>query len=379
LYGLSFAQEKSTYLSRICEYNIENAIGLEETGNFIITFEHISYSLNNNFELNVLYHYKIRKMAQIGNNTFGLSLRRHQHSRDGDVELDTLDVLVNDKKTNAIYKETSYDVIDDNFEPVKINMSNEEDVEKYLGKSIFNGYKGWYYFNVDFQNSDEIDIKINYKTVFGDKIFNDDAIRYDSRPFWIPVSGDAEIKIVIENKKNEAFLSSIAGWEPLDTLDTENWELKKLSENTISITYAPAWYSKNKGLSIVFSDLYRSHGSPNVHYFEIVRDEEFIGRAPANGIYLSSSSFEENNIINRELGKYELIFLTKWQLRIMRNTFYALHKYRFNDNLLNQIFYEDYYEHYNEDWFNKNFSTETLSLIERKNIEIIQNLENLLE
>jgi hypothetical protein len=374
LCGLSFAHEGSTYLSRICEFDVENVIGLEGTGNFIITFEHISYSLDHDLGLDVLYKYKIKKMTQIESAIFGLSLRYRGQVYGGlveDVEVDTLNILVNGARKNVGYKQTPYDIIDDeSFRPIKINRNNEEE---YRGAWMFNGYKGWYYFSVDFQNSNEAEIEINYKTVFGEGIFDDAGIEYNSRPFWTPVSGDAEIKIIVENRRNEAFLSNITGCKPLDTLVAENWEFEKLRENTIAVTYAPAWYSENKRLFIGFSDLYESGGTPNNHFFEIIRSEHFIGSAPIDGVYLGSIySFRVDNISNRELKKYELIFLTKWQLRIMRNSFYALHKYRFSDNTLNQIFYAGY----DESWFNTNSLTATLSPIEIKNIEIIQNLEN---
>jgi len=83
------------------------------------------------------------------------------------------------------------------------------------------------------------------------------------------------------------------------------------------------------------------------------------------------------DLSQRELGQYELIFLNREQLRIMRNAFYAIYKYRFNDKKLSEIFYDRIYEKIPDSWYNTNFSENLLSPIERKNIEIIQNLENM--
>jgi len=207
--NLSFADENSTYLSRICEFDVNNTIGLENTGNFEITFEHISYSIHETHELDISYRYKIRKITQTENNYFGLSLRNRGHFDGGgvsDAEVNTLNITVNGGSTRVIYINSPYDIIDNDFNAINRDFNNREDMNKYFGDYLDNGYIGWYYFNADFAESAEADIIINYRTKYiGDRI------RYNSRPFWIPVSGNAEIKIRIDNNGNYAFLSSVTG------------------------------------------------------------------------------------------------------------------------------------------------------------------------
>jgi hypothetical protein len=382
--NLSFAGEDSTYLSRICEFDVNNTIGLENTGNFEITFEHISYSIHETYELDISYRYKIRKITQTENNYFGLSLRSRGHFGGGgvsDAKVNTLNITVNGRSTRAMYINSPYAIIDNDFNTINIDFNNREDMDKYFGDYLSNGYIGWYYFNVDFAESAEADIIINYETNF-----IGDPIRYNSRPFWIPVSGNAEIKMRIENNANNEFLSSITGCSPKDTLVTENWTLEKLNQSTVLITYAPLFYSESKGIRAGFSYLYEGLGSPNNHFFEIIRSVDWAGGTPwflEDGVHLKYAFFGQtggDNISRRELAQYEFIFLNNWQLRIMRNAFYARYRYRFRDDTLNEIFYglyiNDYYFNANN-FYNANFTESMLSPVERRNIQIIQRLENL--
>jgi hypothetical protein len=88
-----------------------------------------------------------------------------------------------------------------------------------------------------------------------------------------------------------------------------------------------------------------------------------------------------DNISKRELRQYELIFLNRWQLRIIRSAFFAVYKYRFNDAILIEMLYDNFGDRgwsIPDNWFNANFKETTLSPTERRNIEIIQNLENMI-
>jgi hypothetical protein len=385
LTDLVFAAE-STYLSRICEYDIQNGIGIKETGCYVIKSETVSYSINENMEVNIVYSYRIKRFLPDGNTTFGLSLRNRgmMHGAvTSDVRLNIINVQVNGRNVRVDYKDSQYNIIDDNFNPLNHVFGDE-----FLGEYFNNGYLGWYYFNVDFANSDEVNIEISYKTIFGLGVFDSEYIRYNSTPFWFPLSADAEIKILIENKRNNAFLSYVSGCSPADTLVTENCQIERPGQNTVLISYTPTWYSDNRGIRILFSDLYASRGSPNNHFFEIILSEYIIGGVLSDGLYLVSYNYLGNtiydNISSRELKQYELIFLNGWQLRIMRNAFYAVHKYKFNDNTLNQILYYDYWDFYYQNtipdnWFNANFTEATLSQIERRNVDIIRNLEFLIQ
>jgi hypothetical protein len=378
---LSYA---STFLSRICEYDIENAIGLESNGNFIIKSEHISYYFGEDYSVIIVYHYIIKKMLPSENNTFGLSIRNRGH--DGglisDEKVNILNIMVNGVIVRVSYRDSPYEIIDDNFNPVNPDWAAEETFEEYGYQYMINGYLGWYYFNVDFLNSDEASIEIKYTTRMGN------GIRYDSRPFWIPVSNDAEMKILIENKMNHQFLSYVTGCVPMNTLVTDTWRLVKMDPNTVEITYKPIWYFENKRVQLWFSNVYEAMASPNDHFFEIGFIDMDYSYRSTPGVYLTATSYEyyrniwrryNINISQEELGQFEFIFLNGWQLRIMRNAFYAVYRYRFNDQTLNEVLYYSRYggEPIPDSWFNANFRETLLSPMERRNIEIIQNLENM--
>jgi hypothetical protein len=381
--GVSFSQSSfGTNLGRICEFDAANAKGLMDTGNFIITSEEISYSVDANGGRDVSYRYKIKKLTQTRNNTFGLSLRRRGMDGYGDYPVNTLNVFVNNRLTQVTYVKTSYDGhhYDDNGNliPLEIDWEGEEGWEMNM-VHWFTAYKGWYYFDADFSVSGDTNIEISYRTVL-----DGTGIQYDSHPFWLPVSNNAEFKVTIENNYNENFIYSITDCRPTEGLISENWKLEKPKQNTIEITYIPVWHSQNKLFYIKFSSLYRPYGSPHYYFFDIIHyDNNFQERlSTGSGVYLMPYSYYgdrwSDNISRRELMQYEFIFLNRGQLRIMRNAFYAVYKYRFNDNLLNEIFYEPYLP-VPDYWFNTNFSGRLLSPIERRNIEIIQNLENRME
>jgi hypothetical protein len=72
----------STFLSRICEYDVETAIGLESNGNYKVQSEFISYHFYEDYSVNVVYQYIIKKVLPSKNNTFGLSIRNYSRFRE---------------------------------------------------------------------------------------------------------------------------------------------------------------------------------------------------------------------------------------------------------------------------------------------------------
>jgi hypothetical protein len=78
----------------------------------------------------------------------------------------------------------------------------------------------------------------------------------------------------------------------------------------------------------------------------------------------------------RKLAPFELIFLTKNQLRIMRNAFYAQYGYIFQDKKVQSVFESDVYEGFLYRP-NPNFSESMLTDIDRANIETIRKLEEM--
>ena len=76
-----------------------------------------------------------------------------------------------------------------------------------------------------------------------------------------------------------------------------------------------------------------------------------------------------------EIPKIKLFFLNSKQLSILRNAFYALHGYNFKNNELKEFFFNNL-DGYSE-LVKKGFDEKSFNEIERKNIELIRELENI--
>ncbi len=84
----------------------------------------------------------------------------------------------------------------------------------------------------------------------------------------------------------------------------------------------------------------------------------------ANGTDYSKTLFD----------KSDLIFMTPYQLSILRNGFYACHGYDFKNKEFKEIYKNPFTGKYQ---VNPNFSESDFNEIERKNIELIREIENL--
>ena len=81
--------------------------------------------------------------------------------------------------------------------------------------------------------------------------------------------------------------------------------------------------------------------------------------------------FNEKELSEELIKQQDLFFLSNDQLRLLRNAFYAIHGYDFKSQDLKEYF----------SWFswykpNPNFSESDFTEIERKNIELIRQMEN---
>lgn len=103
----------------------------------------------------------------------------------------------------------------------------------------------------------------------------------------------------------------------------------------------------------------------------------FLAEGP-NSFYFRKQSFDyagsNMNLQKNVLDIRDFLFMTPNQLKILRNAFYAFHGYNFKSEELRQIFSEAFYGYYK---INPNFSESDFNEIERKNIELIKEMENL--
>lgn len=82
----------------------------------------------------------------------------------------------------------------------------------------------------------------------------------------------------------------------------------------------------------------------------------------------------EKNLRKEKIESREIFYLTNNQLSLLRNSFYAMHGYDFKNQT-----YKSFFSNYK--WYNvtPNFSESDFNEIEKKNIAIIKELENIKE
>lgn len=101
----------------------------------------------------------------------------------------------------------------------------------------------------------------------------------------------------------------------------------------------------------------------NIHNFE-------------ENVYLG---FRDKNLSKELLSKSDLFTLSKRQLSILRNSFYARHGYNLKNKELREYFEANCREQGVEYKVNPKFSESVFNEVERKNIELIKEMENMKE
>lgn len=89
--------------------------------------------------------------------------------------------------------------------------------------------------------------------------------------------------------------------------------------------------------------------------------------------------FRDKNLSKELLSKSDLFTLSKRQLSILRNSFYAKHGYNFKNKELREYFEANCREQGVEYKVNPKFSESVFNEVERKNIELIKEMENMKE
>jgi hypothetical protein len=148
--------------------------------------------------------------------------------------------------------------------------------------------------------------------------------------------------------------------QTLQDMETSLIKLQIKNGNTFLIEFREDFY-KNYHRSFMLDWRYWEFG----YNYLYIEGENEIYFGMFNDTHLRSS------ITKRLLGPYELIFLTKKQLQVMRNVFYARHGYIFKTKDM-QAMFENGAVNYDR---NPNFTESMLTDIDRANIEIIKRLE----
>ncbi len=122
-------------------------------------------------------------------------------------------------------------------------------------------------------------------------------------------------------------------------------------------------------------EYYRYCANPPINFFpRALKDLFKEEKTTVNGV---DSIYNQDNEIDYSktlFDKSDLIFMTPYQLSILRNGFYACHGYDFKNKEFKEIYKNPFTGKYQD---NPNFSESDFNEMERKNIEIIREIENL--
>ena len=213
-------------------------------------------------------------------------------------------------------------------------------------------------------------------TRFSVEIINDTDLRNNVEHRWIYSIFFRRIDGTwSENIRTVLYLQNIQG------LETEHMSIQRSAGNTIKIEFSPEFLANFHRSLVIETMPVGGTGTDDTDIGEFFRFQHHNSSEnwSSREVYLSLSTlgieafqFYDINITQRELAPYQLLFLTKNQLRIMRNAFFARHGFMFQSEDLRNFFGSLW--NYQQ---NPNFHEGLLTDIDRANIAIIQRLEAL--
>jgi hypothetical protein len=170
--------------------------------------------------------------------------------------------------------------------------------------------------------------------------------------------------------KSNAFENSFSSFDVLrqnKTLSNDLYAISKINEKSWVITVSKAFinnYTPFFGFYLILKKTWSPSGL--TPYFSVAD----------NGVLIFSRANQDEIVINISETAVDitlLIFMTKNQLRLIRNAFYARHHYPFHDTKLLSFFsYNSRGYYFASDTFNETMLTD----IEKMNIDMIKKLEN---
>jgi hypothetical protein len=209
-------------------------------------------------------------------------------------------------------------------------------------------------------------------TVFSVEIINDFIHRNNLEYFWI-------YNIIFRQFGDWNIINTHEYLRSLQELETDLMRIQKPNSNTIKIEFTD-YFMDNYQRSFFIRTKRWEYSTGNWPY--IMLSQTLNGHLEPNSSWEINLNFIDErtgdlgaytNITQRELGIYEFIFLTRNQLRVMRNAFFARHGFAFQSHDLQNIF-ETLWRYQP----NPNFHESMLTEIDRANIAIIQRLETLI-
>lgn len=243
------------------------------------------------------------------------------------------DILINE---NAWYK--TFCLLDDKIE-IKFEVSISKNSKRNISISYRNLQSGvsqvnmkyWYHISLyKNQNNNPVNISFIYKSSENSELYISD--------------------INIENNKNNLEI------------------VRNFDKNTMWYTNIKDYISEKDDSYLDISFLYYNLGC--------IDSPIYIGQNNIEPTIYWNYTKDLKSII---LSKKDLFFFGKEQLSQLRNSFYAIHGYIFKNNKWTELYkriFDDIGLEYNQ---NNNFNESEFSEIERKSIELIKEMENIIE
>ncbi len=304
------------------------------------------------------------------NDLFRCVYKMHNKGEKGNVNF-SLNVTTENQEQGVNYCETlipeDFAILIDNKNS-DFSYRNENAVLK--GQDIFK--RGMYEHGTTGDIIFSLEMKPNeLKTIEIDYSINPQGSYWVSFAQDIKYGRDYKRKVAISNADETSFIRKVFTWHKDSYGDREN----------------------------EFLNLYQNYFNCSDIEFERIDDEvvlNFVNFGPTNicvrlslfmrspfsayDIYPSSVIFQGDECIfykEIEIPKLNLFFLNKKQLWLLRNAFYACHGYKFENQTLTNFFLENCYKYFN--LMKQGFDEKSLNEIERKNIELIKEMENMKE
>jgi hypothetical protein len=349
------------FVSRLCEYPEE-----QYSRDIYIVSEDIYIDIAQNYGYTARYMYLVENKGEAINISLGFFLRPYPQSGEGfEARPEIRYFKINDEIITPIITETG--TVPDNSRVIT-DISFDRIIS------------GWIYIPIQFDKNEVVKIELSYASNCNHGQYGQ-GIYYESYPFLLKTADETVINMFITNNwddiyftnfisKSNIFENSFNSFDELrrnKVLSGDLYAISKLNENSWIITVSHNFvkrYTPFFGFILVFAKSWSPSGL--TPYFS------FTGNGVV--IFPRNNSFDDViNVSETPLDITVVIFMTKNQLRLLRNAFYARHHYPFRDKDLQSFFEYNSLGYYSAD---DNFNEALLTNIERMNIDMIKELEN---
>jgi hypothetical protein len=349
------------FVSRLCEYPEEQL-----SRDIYIVSEDIYIDIAQNYGYTARYMYLVENKGEAIDIPLGFFLRPYAQSGEGFGERpEILYFKINDEIITPIIVETG-----------TIPNNGRVITDIWFDRII----SGWIYMPIQFDKNEVVKIELSYASNYNHGQYGQ-GIYYESYPFLLKTTDETDINMYITNNwdeiyftnfisKSNIFENSFNSFDELrrnKVLSNDLYAISKINEKSWIITVSHNFvkrYAPFFGFILIFAKSWSPSGL--TPYFS------FTG----NGVVIFPRNNPFDDVVNISETPIDitlLIFMTKKQLRLLRNAFYARHHYSFRDKDLQLFFEHNGLGHYVAD---NNFNEAMLTDIEHRNIDMIKEIEN---